>query len=86
MRVDYRVYKTRDGKHVKQGDPRAAFLAYPAGRELPNHVVAELTDPETETDVKQAAPAEDKQAPKSSHKGRGRPPLPRDADGNILRG
>lgn len=41
MRVDYRVYRTRDGRLVKQGDPDAAFLEYPAGTEVADSVLKE---------------------------------------------
>lgn len=34
MIVDRRVYRTVDGRLVEEGDPEAAFLAYPAGEEV----------------------------------------------------
>jgi len=34
MIVEKRLYRTTDGKLVEEGDPDAAFLAYPAGAEL----------------------------------------------------
>ncbi|WP_017974364.1 hypothetical protein [Actinopolyspora halophila] len=37
-----RVYRTVEGRHVAEGDPRAAFLAYGAGDEVPTEVRREL--------------------------------------------
>lgn len=34
MILDRRIYTTRDGRYVEEGDPDAAFLAFPAGYEL----------------------------------------------------
>jgi len=38
-----RIYKTADGRHVYEGDPAAAFLAYGAGDDVPDEVLQELT-------------------------------------------
>lgn len=46
MRVaGYRIYKTADGRHVRDGDPDAAYLAYSAFDEVPANVERELSTP-----------------------------------------
>lgn len=37
-----RIYRTADGRHVKEGDPEAAFLAYSQFDTPPVEVLAEL--------------------------------------------
>ena len=49
-----RVYRTQDGRHVAEGDPAAAFLAYTEHDELPADVLEQL--------------AEEKAAPPASNK------------------
>jgi hypothetical protein len=63
MIVDKRLYRTADGRLVGEGDPDAAFLAYPAGTEIPD------TEAVKEGLLKKAAakPA-DKAAPKPADK------------------
>lgn len=34
MKAPERIYRTRDGRHVKRGDSDAAFLAYPFGADI----------------------------------------------------
>ncbi|MGH9251404.1 MAG: hypothetical protein ACRD0W_18055 [Acidimicrobiales bacterium] len=58
-----RIYRTVDGRHVPDGDPDAAFLAFSQYDELPADVAAEL---------KQAGRSADKQAAKSADKSRSR--------------
>lgn len=61
VKTDRRVYRTRDDRLVWEGDPDAAFLAYPAGREIPESVAARIGG-------KQAPKPKDKQAPKPEDK------------------
>jgi hypothetical protein len=63
-----RIYRTNDGRHVLEGDPDAAFLAYSQFDDAPKSVLAELTEPAS----KQAAPAADKQAGAPADKRRSR--------------
>lgn len=37
-----RIWRTQDGRHVPDGDPDAAFLAYVEGDEVPADVLAEV--------------------------------------------
>jgi len=37
-----RIYRTSEGRHVVEGDPRAAFLAYGVEDEVPAEVEKEL--------------------------------------------
>lgn len=39
-----RIYRTSEGHHVKEGDPRAAFLAYGEGDDVPAEVLRELEE------------------------------------------
>lgn len=38
-----RIYRTSEGHHVTEGDPRAAFLAYGINDEVPAEVQQEVT-------------------------------------------
>lgn len=40
MVITQRVYRTNDGRFVGEGHPDAAFLAYPAGTEVADNLVA----------------------------------------------
>ncbi|MDA3624255.1 hypothetical protein OU415_02335 [Saccharopolyspora sp. WRP15-2] len=40
--AEQRIYKTADGRHVYEGDPAAAFLAYGVGDDVPAAVMQEL--------------------------------------------
>ncbi len=51
-----RVYRTQDGRHVAEGDPDAAFLAYTEHDELPADVLEQLAGPKE----KAAPPASNK--------------------------
>lgn len=53
--TDRHVWRTVDGRHVPDGHPDAAFLAYPAGDDLPADVAAELV---AATAKAKAAPAD----------------------------
>jgi len=73
-----RVYRTDDGRHVAEGDPDAAFLAYGDGDEVPADVLAEVEgEPAAKPTAKrgrkpadkQAKPAADKQAAPAEDKG-----------------
>lgn len=57
-----RVYRTTDGRHVVEGHPEAAFLAYTEGDELPDKVAAELAGkkPARKTTEKARTPEENK--------------------------
>lgn len=57
-----RIFKTRDGRHVQDGHPDAAFLAYADGDDPPPAVLAELG-------AKQRSKVADKQASKPADKG-----------------
>lgn len=61
VKTDKRIYRTHDGRLVWQGDPDAAFLMYPAGREVPRSVYERVG-------AKQAAKQADKQAVKPADK------------------
>lgn len=66
-----RIYRTADGRHVTEGDPDAAFLAYSQFDDPPKDVLAEIGDkaePEKKAPAKKAAPR--KQAKKSADKQR----------------
>jgi len=69
MSAGQRIYRTDDGRHVLEGDPDAAFLAYSQHDTAPKSVLAELTDP---GEGKQADPAVDKQAVAPADKRRSR--------------
>jgi len=56
MIVTRHVWRTEDGRLVEDGDPEAAFLAYPAGSELGDAEAERLGLPLT----KQAAKPADK--------------------------
>lgn len=50
-KVPFRVCRTTDGRLVREGDPEAAFLAYPEGEELADEEakrsgLLELCEPE----------------------------------------
>lgn len=64
VKTDRRIYRTRDGRLVWQGDPDAAFLMYPAGREVPRSVLERVG-------VKQGKKPLDKQAEKPADKASG---------------
>lgn len=61
VQTDRRIYRTADGRLVWQGDPDAAFLAHPAGRDVPRSVLDEVS-------AKQSKPARNKQAAKTADK------------------
>lgn len=42
MIVESHLWETADGKLVATGDPSAAFLKYPAGKEIPDDLAREL--------------------------------------------
>lgn len=58
-----RIYKTLDGKHVPEGHPDAAFLAFSQFDEVPDEVKAEVGPP------KKAAKPADKSRKPSANKG-----------------
>lgn len=43
MKTEKRVYRTLDGTLVREGDPKAAFLAYGAGDDVENRDVDTVT-------------------------------------------
>lgn len=49
MKATERVFRTADGRHVRESHPDAAFLAYPVGHEMPEAVAAELYPPTVES-------------------------------------
>jgi hypothetical protein len=59
-----RIYRTADGRHVAEGDPAAAFLAYADGDDVPKDVLAEV-----EGKPKRGRKPADKQADKPADKG-----------------
>jgi hypothetical protein len=69
FKVDQRLYRTTDGKLVEEGDPAAAFLAYPAGTELSDEEARRegLLVERKAAPKAQAKPA-DKAAPKPADK------------------
>ncbi|MEB3367414.1 hypothetical protein [Saccharopolyspora mangrovi] len=40
-----RIYRTSEGRHVREGDPQAVYLAYGEGDEVPAKVRRELEQP-----------------------------------------
>lgn len=68
MRAEQHIWKTGDGRHVLDGNhPDAAFLAYAAGDEVPDKVLAELTG-DAKPAKKAAAKPSDKSMPKPDDK------------------
>lgn len=43
MQTDQHIWRTADGRHVPDGHPDAALLAYAAGDTVPDEVLDELT-------------------------------------------
>jgi len=60
-----RVYRTADGRHVAEGHPDAAFLAYTDHDELPESVLAEVKQVEKPAN-KARKPQANKSAPKKA--------------------
>lgn len=89
MIVDRHWWRTNDGDLVPDGDPRAAFLAYPKGHEIPDHLaekvglaaaVRALADDAQDAErsdedayAKQAAKPADKMAARGEDKGSAAP-------------
>lgn len=68
MRAETHIWKTGDGRHILDGNhPDAALLAYAAGDEVPDKVIAELTD------AKQRTPQANKSRPKPADKAASKP-------------
>lgn len=61
MQTVHHIWRTSDGRHVLDGHPDAAILAYAAGDQIPDHVADEVG-------VKMAARPEDKAKPKPEDK------------------
>lgn len=59
-----RIWRTADGRHVPDGHPDAAFLAYGPGDQVPKDVLDEV-----EGKPKRGRKPADKQAPKPADKG-----------------
>lgn len=57
--AESRIYTTTDGRYVTEDDPDAAFLAYPAGAEIPAQVAEQLKQAKRPAD-KQLSGHEDK--------------------------
>lgn len=86
MKTPVRIYRTADGRLVKYGDPEAAFLAYPAGRDIPDNVASELGLKQGDKpEDKQVDQPEDKASSGVQQKSGGRPRKSRDSGGNIIR-
>jgi hypothetical protein len=74
-RVDRHVWRTEDGRLVPDGDPDAAFLAYPAGTEFSDEEAARigltksLSGHTSQLDTKAAAKPADKAATPQRDKG-----------------
>lgn len=66
-----RIWRTADGRHVPDGDPDAAFLAYAEGDEVPADVAAEV---EGKPAHKRARRSADKAGPKPADKATGKDP------------
>lgn len=58
-----RIWRTQDGRHVSDGHPDAAFLAYADGDEIPDSVLSEV-----EGKPKRGRPAGSKNKPKPEDK------------------
>jgi hypothetical protein len=65
-----RIYRTADGRHVPEGDPDAAFLAYADGDQPPKGVLAEV---EGKPAAKRGRKPADKSGPKPDDKSAGTP-------------
>jgi hypothetical protein len=46
-KTEQHIWRTTDGRHVPHGHPDAAILAYPAGGEVPDHILDEITGDRT---------------------------------------
>jgi hypothetical protein len=68
VKAETRIWKTNDGRHVLDGDRDAAVLAFAVGDDVPDEVVAELTDDVKPAAKKAQAKPADKQAPKPNDK------------------
>lgn len=56
-----RVFRTEAGRHVAEGDPEAAYLAFGEADELPDEVAAELGGKSAKAPANKARkPSEDK--------------------------
>lgn len=51
MKHDAHIWRTGDGRHVPHGHLDAAILAYPAGDDVPDHVLAELAGDDEAAEV-----------------------------------
>lgn len=70
VEVDRKLWLTKDrDRVVEDGDPEAAFLYATPGKRVPREEAERLGVVKPQR--KQAAKAEDKQAPRSENKGRG---------------
>jgi len=68
MIIDKRLYRTADGRLVEEGDPAAAFLAYPVGTELSEEEARRAGLLPAKTVPKAAAKPADKAVPKTADK------------------
>ncbi|GGK32120.1 hypothetical protein GCM10010124_26100 [Pilimelia terevasa] len=71
MNAGRRIYRTAEGRHVVEGHPDAAFLAYGVADEVPEEVLAELPAAAGD-DTEAAGDAQDdaKQRPAPANKAR----------------
>lgn len=67
-KVPERVYRSADGRLVRQDDPEAAFLAYVAGHELSDNAAKREGLPEFFAKKNRAQTPRDKQAAKPADK------------------
>lgn len=80
MKATERIFRTADGRHVREAHPDAAFLAYPVGHEMPDDVAAELypadvepapeAEPTVEPEATAEPAAEEKATPPAANKAR----------------
>lgn len=75
FRITERIFKTKEGEIVPEGDPRAHFLFKNKGSKIPIELARDLglVEPEKEEPVKQSS-SSTKKAPKASDKKRKSPP------------
>lgn len=58
MQTDQHIWRTDDGRHVPDGHPDAALLAYAAGDPVPDEVLDELKARRKPADKAKAQPAD----------------------------
>jgi hypothetical protein len=69
VKAGAKIWRTTDGRHVADGHPDAAQLAYAASDDCPDHIVREAYPPAPEPEPVVQEPVEEKAAAKAPNKG-----------------